>query len=183
MNPSINSPTSMTDPTFHTTLPSPLGPLLLLATSRGLRQLSLVGQKPSPALSPSSQENPAPFAETARQLAQYFSGTRRSFDLPLDLHGTPFQRHAWASLLLIPYGTTASYQQQAAALGRPTATRALGAAYGRNPLCLILPCHRVIGANHSLTGYSGGLPAKAWLLAHESHHLALQSKLLTAEAT
>ena len=106
--------------------------------------------------------------ENARcQLEEYFAGTRIEFDLPLAATGTQFQQAAWQVLTTIPYGTTLSYAQQAAAMGRPTATRAVGAANGRNPLPIVVPCHRVIGSNGTLTGFAGGVPTKQWLLNHE----------------
>lgn len=101
------------------------------------------------------------------QLGEYFAGTRRVFDLPLSPHGTAFQRAVWQALAQIPFGETASYAQLAARLGRPTATRAVGAANGRNPLPIVVPCHRVIGADGTLTGFAGGLDTKRFLLAHE----------------
>ena len=105
--------------------------------------------------------------ETARQLAEYFAGTRRVFDLPLDLRGTDFQQRVWAALLTIPYGETRSYGQIAAQIGRPGAARAVGAANGRNPISIVAPCHRVVGSGGTLTGFAGGLAAKATLLALE----------------
>jgi methylated-DNA-[protein]-cysteine S-methyltransferase len=107
-------------------------------------------------------------AEAAVQLATYFVGERREFDLPLRPRGTPFQLLVWAELRLIPYGETRTYGELAAAIGRPTAARAVGGANNRNPLAIIVPCHRVIGADGTLTGYAGGLEAKAALLALES---------------
>ena len=104
---------------------------------------------------------------TADQLDEYFAGTRTSFDVPLDLHGTPFQLAAWQALAGIPYGATRTYGEQADAIGRPTAVRAIGAANGRNPVSIVLPCHRVIGSNGSLTGFGGGLEVKAALLELE----------------
>ena len=104
---------------------------------------------------------------TARQLAEYFAGRRTGFDLPLDLRGTPFQLAVWQSLAAVPYGRTVSYSQQAAAVSRPKAVRAVGQANGRNPVPIVLPCHRVVGANGSLTGFGGGLDIKLSLLRHE----------------
>lgn len=103
----------------------------------------------------------------AQQLDEYFAGTRTAFDLPLRAAGTTFQRQAWQALCAIPFGETRSYAQQARAVGRPTATRAIGAANGRNPIAIIVPCHRVIGSDGSLTGYAGGETVKRWLLNHE----------------
>ena len=106
-------------------------------------------------------------ARAAAQLAEYFRGDRTSFDVPLDLRGTEFQVAAWRALDDIPYGTTRSYGEQAALIGRPTAVRAIGQANGRNPVPIVLPCHRVIGANGSLVGFGGGLDTKTLLLQHE----------------
>ena len=145
----------MADPTWRATAAAP----------RGLRGLSLLGPDGDPA--PHGLENPA-FAEPLRQLAQYFRGARTAFDLPLDPLGTPFQRQVWASLRAIPFGSTQSYSQQAAALGRPSAARALASACSRNPLAIVLPCHRVVAAHGALAGYRWGLAAKSWLLAHEA---------------
>lgn len=106
-------------------------------------------------------------ALAVQQLNEYLAGDRTSFAVPLDLVGTEFQVQAWRALADIPFGSTATYAQQAASIGRPTATRAIGAANGRNPVVVVLPCHRVIGADGSLTGFGGGLPVKKWLLEHE----------------
>ena len=103
----------------------------------------------------------------AQQLDEYFAGTRTAFELPLRPAGTAFQCQAWQALRAIPYGQTRSYADQARAVGRPTATRAIGAANGRNPIAIIVPCHRVIGSDGSLTGYAGGQAVKRWLLNHE----------------
>jgi methylated-DNA-[protein]-cysteine S-methyltransferase len=106
--------------------------------------------------------------DAARQLREYFSGQRRTFDLPLEFRGTDFQRRVWTTLLTIPFGDTRSYLDVARSLGNPDAVRAVGAANGRNPISIIAPCHRVIGTSGALTGFGGGLEAKAWLLAHEA---------------
>ncbi len=108
----------------------------------------------------------------ARQLEQYFAGARREFELELAPTGTPFQLAAWRALQTIPFGATRSYQQQATAIGKPKAVRAIGAANGRNPLPIVVPCHRVIGKDGSLVGFGGGLSCKQWLLAHEASVLA-----------
>ncbi|MED9959536.1 MAG: methylated-DNA--[protein]-cysteine S-methyltransferase [Christensenellales bacterium] len=108
--------------------------------------------------------------EAARQLDEYFAGARRAFALPLAPQGTPFERQVWDALRAIPYGQTLSYGELAACIGRPAAGRAVGRANGRNPLPILVPCHRVIGADGRLTGYAGGLEAKAWLLALERRH-------------
>jgi methylated-DNA-[protein]-cysteine S-methyltransferase len=108
-----------------------------------------------------------PLVETARQLNEYFAGRRREFDLPLRLQGTAFQNRVWQELTEIPYGATWSYGQLAKRLGNPNASRAVGLANGQNPISILVPCHRVIGADGSLTGYGGGLERKHWLLTHE----------------
>ena len=105
------------------------------------------------------------------QLDEYFAGSRRDFELPLDLQGTEFQVAAWRALADIPYGHTASYGQQAASIGRPKAVRAIGGANGRNPVGIVLPCHRIVGADGSLTGFGGGIEVKKWLLDHEQSTL------------
>ncbi|HTR51533.1 MAG TPA: methylated-DNA--[protein]-cysteine S-methyltransferase [Kofleriaceae bacterium] len=116
-------------------------------------------------------------ARAATQLDEYFAGTRRTFDLPLAPHGTGFQQRVWRALCAIPFGATSSYGELARAIGRPAASRAVGAANGRNPIAIIVPCHRVIGANGTLTGYGGGLATKAWLLDHERRHAGPQLEL------
>jgi methylated-DNA-[protein]-cysteine S-methyltransferase len=142
---------------------SPLGPLRLFGTAEALSAVYL----------PTSDAPQAPagrgggLALARRQLDEYFAGDRRDFDLPLEPEGTAFQQRVWRALLAIPYGTTCSYGELARAIGRPAASRAVGAANGKNPLAIIVPCHRVIGANGTLTGYGGGLPIKRWLLGHE----------------
>jgi methylated-DNA-[protein]-cysteine S-methyltransferase len=161
-----------TEITSTTVYASPLGPLTLVASDAGLRAVLWNGDNPVRAgldRSPlGGRADPAPvLAETARQLDAYFDGSRTSFDLPLDLHGTPFQQQAWRALAEIPFGETRTYAEQAVRLGRPNAFRAVGAANGRNPLSIVLPCHRVIGSDGSLTGFAGGLEAKRWLLEHE----------------
>jgi methylated-DNA-[protein]-cysteine S-methyltransferase len=109
-----------------------------------------------------------PFTSAVEQLEQYFAGERVEFDLALDMHGTQFQRDVWDALLTIPYGETCSYGEIAKRIGRPDRARAVGAANGSNPVSIIVPCHRVIGSDGSLTGYGGGLPRKRWLLDHEA---------------
>lgn len=154
---------------------TPVGELTLIASDQGLRAILWPKLSPTKAgIHPRPQRNPEHpiLVKTAAQLDEYFAGSRTTFDLPLDLQGTRFQLAAWRSLADIPYGTTTSYGRQAAALGIATAARALGAANGANPVCIVLPCHRVIGADGSLTGFGGGLPTKAWLLDHEARVLA-----------
>ena len=150
-----------------TTLTSPVGLLTLVGSSRGLRAVLWENERPGRVVLPAGlPTNAAPtvLGDTAAQLEEYFAGQRRCFDLPLDLVGTPFQQKIWRSLADIPYGSTVTYGQQAERIGRPSASRPVGAANGRNPVSIVLPCHRVIGANGSLTGFAGGLAAKRFLL-------------------
>jgi methylated-DNA-[protein]-cysteine S-methyltransferase len=159
---------------YHTTHATPVGELTLVASDQGLRAILWPRLSPARAgIHPRPQRHPQHpiLVQTAAQLDEYFAGLRTSFDIRLDLQGTRFQLAAWSSLADIPFGTTTSYGRQAAALGIPTAARALGAATGANPVCIVLPCHRVIGADGSLTGFGGGLPAKRWLLDHEARVL------------
>ena len=156
---------------------SPIGALTLVADEKGLTQLVFPGERRDP---PAGQESPAAariLDETERQLGQYFSGRREAFDLPLFPSGTEFQRSVWLSLAKIPFGATTSYGELARRIGRPRAVRAVGAANGANPLPIVLPCHRVIGANGHLTGFGGGLPAKVKLLELEGHRIAGQRVL------
>jgi O-6-methylguanine DNA methyltransferase len=113
--------------------------------------------------------NVKPLRQASEQLERYFAGECEQFTCPLDLHGTPFQLQVWNALTRIPYGETRTYTDIAREIGHPSAVRAVGAANGANPVAIIVPCHRVIGSNGSLTGYGGGLPTKAWLLALEAH--------------
>jgi len=152
------------------TIPSPVGTLTLIASDAGLA--AVLWQDDDPArvpIGPTVVDPDHPvLAETARQLADYFAGTRDRFDIPLDFRGTTFQKSVWAALLTIPFGETRSYGEIARQIGRPTASRAVGAANGRNPISIIAPCHRVVGSTGKLTGFAGGLEAKARLLALES---------------
>jgi methylated-DNA-[protein]-cysteine S-methyltransferase len=159
-------------PTFLARVDSPCGALLLTSDGSALTGLYLPEHAGGPRLDPRGYEDDAPFKSAREQLAAWFAGERRSFDLPLGLRGTPFQRRVWRALLDIPYGTTISYAELARRIGRPSAVRAVGAANARNPISIIVPCHRVIAADGSLTGYGGGLPRKAWLLAHEARVVA-----------
>lgn len=146
---------------------SPVGTLTLAASSTALHAIEFAEHRhPQDRRHWLPGETPL-LAEAARQLADYFAGRRRAFDLPLAPQGTAFQQAAWAALATIPYGQTRSYAEQARYIGKPSATRAIGAANGRNPLPIVLPCHRVIGASGALTGFGGGIAVKRWLLAHE----------------
>ena len=148
---------------------SPLGTMLLAATDRGLAGVWFVGQRHGPDSAGWLQEPQHPvLREAMAQLAAWFAGERRRFELPLDLQaGTPFQQDVWTALLAIPRGGTTSYAELARRLGRPGAARAVGAAVGRNPISIVVPCHRVLGSGGSLTGYAGGLERKTALLELE----------------
>jgi methylated-DNA-[protein]-cysteine S-methyltransferase len=149
------------------TVESPIGPLTLIARDGVLTNLSMHEQRhmsPPPA---DAVTDDAWFKDVAAQLDDYFAGDLSSFDLEMNLHGTPFQQRVWSQLSEIPYGETISYGELARRVGNANASRAVGLANGRNPIALIVPCHRVIGANGSLTGYGGGLERKTWLLDHE----------------
>jgi methylated-DNA-[protein]-cysteine S-methyltransferase len=147
------------------TYESPIGPLVLSARTDQLVGLHLPGSDDPP---PAGTVRETPILRrAAKQLAEYFAGKRTSFELALAPEGTAFQRRVWDALLEIPFGETTSYGAIAQRIGRPAASRAVGAANGRNPIAIIVPCHRVIGANGALTGFGGGLPAKTFLLTHE----------------
>ena len=149
--------------TLYDTIDSPLGELLLAGDGQALTALHMDGLP-----APGWRRDPERFREVAEQLRAYFMGELREFDVPLAPHGTPFQQRVWAALRDIPYGATVSYAELAAAVGRPGAARAVGAANGRNPIAVVIPCHRVIGASGTLTGYGGGLPRKRLLLDLEA---------------
>lgn len=148
---------------------SPVGTLTLVAGDAGLVAILWPEERPGRvAFDAQVERDPHPVLDEAeRQLTDYFAGKRRLFDLPLDFRGTDFQRQVWAALLAIPFGETRSYGAIAAAIGRPSASRAVGAANGRNPISIVAPCHRVISESGKLTGFAGGLAAKAFLLDHE----------------
>ncbi|QSX76952.1 methylated-DNA--[protein]-cysteine S-methyltransferase [Agrilutibacter solisilvae] len=147
---------------------SPVGPLLIAGGDEGLHLIEFHAPRHPMARCAQWEEGDHPVLRRAQdQLARYFDGALRAFDLPLAPQGTPFQRQVWRALADIPFGQTISYAQLAMRVGRPTAMRAVGAANGRNPLPIVLPCHRVIGADGSLTGFGGGLPTKQFLLQLE----------------
>jgi methylated-DNA-[protein]-cysteine S-methyltransferase len=155
---------------YTTTIHSPVGPLLALADDDGLRTIVLpngAGNTRRTATAARTTPDHPTLRALRDQLHEYFAGTRSTFDLPLVPVGTEFQLRAWQALRKIPFGETRSYKQQAEAIGRPTAVRAIGAANGKNPLPIVVPCHRVIGADGSLTGFGGGLAAKRFLLELE----------------
>ena len=146
-------------------VPSPLGELLLVGDGERLHALHLTRPYPiSPP--PGAIADPRAFTEAARQLDEWFAGRRRGFDLAVELHGTTWQRRVWDVLLDIPFGETVTYGEVAQRAGSPRSARAVGHAVGRNPVCIIVPCHRVVAAG-GLGGYAGGLDNKRWLLAHE----------------
>jgi len=147
-------------------LDTPIGRLLLAREGRDLRLINFQRSR-LPRADPRWHEKEDAFDDVVSQLTEYFAGQRQRFELPLAPEGTPFQQRVWRELQEVPYGVTISYGQLAARIGRPTASRAVGLANGSNPLAIVIPCHRVIGANGTLTGYGGGLPIKERLLALE----------------
>lgn len=149
----------------YATMPSPVGELLLTAGAAGVTGVYLPGEHRRP--EPDWEFDPARFARCRTQLEEYFAGGRRSFSLPLAAPGTAFQRCVWSELMEVGYGTTISYTELARRIGRPSAQRAVGGANGANPICIIVPCHRIVGARGALTGYSAGVDAKRWLLEFE----------------
>ena len=151
-------------PRVHAEMESPLGLLTLVAMDGSLCAVYMTDQRRRPADATFGWPEPDAFAHVRAQLTEYFAGERSTFDLPMTLEGTAFQRQVWQALRQIPYGETRSYGDLAAALGRPSAARAVGLANGRNPLSIVVPCHRLVGADGSLTGYGGGLTRKRYLL-------------------
>lgn len=153
---------------FTRIIDSPVGPLFLAASDAGLHAVEFTEHRHPVARGDGWRDGAHPVLDaTAQQLAGYFAGTRQTFDLPFAARGTPFQRQVWDALTRIPYGRTASYVELARMVGKPSASRAVGAANGRNPLSIVVPCHRVIGASGALTGFGGGLPTKEFLLTLE----------------
>ncbi len=155
------------------TISSPVGKLQLVAGVHSLRAVLWEGEDGSRIkLGACVEDADHPvLRETEKQLNEYFAGTRKVFDLPLDLAGTDLQKRVWMQLLQIPYGATQTYSQLAAQIGAPAAVRAVGAANGRNPVSIIIPCHRLVGSNGGLTGFAGGLDNKRWLLELEAGRL------------
>jgi methylated-DNA-[protein]-cysteine S-methyltransferase len=159
----------------HATLPTPLGTLHILGTARGLVSIALPAEPYADAAALAARllgpitinDDDAPLSTARDQLAAYFAGTRQCFDLPLDLHGTPFQCAVWRAVMAIPYGETRHYSTIATALCRPNAARAVGAANAANPLAPIIPCHRLVGTDGALRGHRSGLATKRWLIEHE----------------
>lgn len=164
--------------TRWTVTDSPIGPLLLTADDGGLTRLYMEVRKHGPdEVQPEWRRDNSAFTEACRQLDEYFAGERTVFDLPLNPAGTPFQLRVWEALKTIPYGEIRSYGEIAEQIGRPGAARAVGLANGRNPISIVVPCHRVIGASGALTGYGGGLERKQYLLDLETRVSAGQAPL------
>jgi methylated-DNA-[protein]-cysteine S-methyltransferase len=157
----------MSTSTYFTFIDCPLGRLFVQSDGQFLTGLYLPDHKGWRGPDPSWQQADDRFTDIRTQLTDYFAGRLRQFDLPHRLSGTPFQQHVWRELEQIPFGTTVTYSELAHRIGSPTAFRAVGNANGRNPLSIIVPCHRVIGAHGDLTGYAGGTDKKQWLLAWE----------------
>lgn len=154
---------------FYKFMDSPVGKLKLVASDKGLVAILWENDNPSRVRLTDLVEdaNHPILGKTEQQLREYFAGKRKSFAIPLDMKGTPFQKNVWEALLAIPFGETRTYGDLAKQLGNPTASRAVGAANGRNPMSIVVPCHRVIGASGKLTGFAGGLETKAHLLELE----------------
>jgi methylated-DNA-[protein]-cysteine S-methyltransferase len=167
------------DTLYWSSTPSPRGTCVVMATENGVCWTGTPGTPADAGFSwlkwrrklafddVVEREEIAPLQQAMDELRRYFAGERLEFTCLLDLHGTPFQLAVWHEMLRIPYGETRTYSELARAVGRPSAPRAVGAASGANPVAIIVPCHRVVGSNGSLTGYGGGLPTKEWLLAME----------------
>ena len=158
---------------LYTLVDSPLGDIIISGNAKSVTGVAFADSSKASGLEPNLDRDDDAFHAAAEQLRAYFAGALTRFDVPLETGGTPFQRRVWQALLAIPYGTTTTYGKLAAELGDPRAMRAVGLANGRNPISIIVPCHRVIGADGSLTGYGGGLPRKQWLLAHERGEVPL----------
>ena len=151
-------------------MPSPIGPLLLCGTATAITAIFMATRKHPEGIPDATLLDDGPFREARRQLEAYFAGELRDFTLELAPRGTLFRQKVWRALLDIPYGATASYGELAAQIGLPQAARAVGLANGRNPISIVIPCHRVIGKSGALVGYGGGLERKQWLLDHEQRH-------------
>jgi methylated-DNA-[protein]-cysteine S-methyltransferase len=161
------------NPVYYTWFDSPVGSLLLAGSSAGLKLVSFAVGNRARSVDPEWQADNAAFVEVVDQLQSYFAGDRKNFELDLVLEGTDFQKKVWTALQEIPYGETISYKKLAETVGSPKGVRAVGAANGANPIPIIIPCHRVIGHDGSLTGFGGGLPLKKQLLELESNQLKL----------
>lgn len=153
---------------LYTCVESPIGELLLLGDGCGVRGLHMQEGRKAVRVEPGWRRSEEPFTMVRRQLEEYFAGARFGFDVPLDLRGTPFQLRVWRALREVPYGETLTYGELASRIGRPTAARAIGHANGSNPISVIVPCHRLVGANGALVDYGGGLERKRFLLSLEA---------------
>ncbi|MBX3020274.1 MAG: methylated-DNA--[protein]-cysteine S-methyltransferase [Bdellovibrionales bacterium] len=153
----------------YTVMPSPAGEMYLVASEKGVAGVLWNIKNPEQLRFKGARQDPSnPFLlQLMDELKEYFAGKRTQFDVPIDMQGTEFQKKVWRGLLSIPYGKTTSYKELAEKIGRPSASRAVGMANGRNPISILVPCHRVIGANGTLTGYAGGLKSKDFLLTLE----------------
>ena len=169
----LNGTNSTIGPVRYTWYQSPIGPLLLASVDSKLKLVSFAAGKHARDVDADWIEDGSAFAEIIHQLRRYFAGELKSFDLPLQLEGTTFQKKIWTALKNIPYGETISYKTLAQRVGSPKAVRAVGAANGANPIPIIIPCHRVIGNDGRLTGFGGGLPLKKRLLELESRQMTL----------
>lgn len=158
---------------YYTLTPSPLGDLLITGNGDAITAVFMDGQDGLNKLDGNYQDNKSVFKNAIQQLKAYFAKELTSFDLPLQPKGTEFQQQVWQALTTIPYGQTWSYKKQALSISAPKAMRAVGAANGKNPIAIIIPCHRVVGSSGKLTGYAGGLDRKRWLLEHEGAQLPL----------
>lgn len=161
----------------YTYMDSPVGVLTLVGDLSALHILNFPSTTSNADILPEWQKNDAPFTEVIKQLRAYFAGELQEFDLPLSFSGTEFQNRVWQQLATIPFGETRSYGQMAAELGSPGASRAVGSANNKNPLAIILPCHRVIGADGSMTGFGGGVTTKTFLLEHEAKVIGAPTQL------
>lgn len=167
-----------TSTTIMTSMDSPIGELTLTADGGVLTGVHMNEQRHAPKLQVGCERDDAGLVHVVAQLQAYFAGELIDFDFPMELRGSDFQRRVWAALCEIPYGQTISYGELARWVGNPKASRAVGLANGRNPIAIVVPCHRVIGADGSLTGYGGGLERKVWLLEHEATHSNAPSQLV-----
>ena len=168
--------------TFFSTLATPIGRLLLVSRRTGyLSGIYMEDHAGAPLHDAGWVQDEARFGEARRQLGEYFAGTRTSFELPLSFDGTPFQRRVWAALLEIQFGRTITYAELARRIGAPTGSRAVGGANAKNPISIVVPCHRVIGSDGKLTGYAGGEERKRWLLDFERRRAAPVRATLAAE--
>ena len=163
---------------FRSSMPSPIGPLLLCGTGTAITAIFMATRRHPEGIPSDTRPDDGPFRDLKRQLEAYFAGELREFTVELAPQGTLFRQKVWRALLDIPYGATESYGELALRIGLPQAARAVGLANGRNPISIVVPCHRVIGKTGALVGYGGGLERKQWLLAHEQRHaLGAQQRL------